>query len=113
MKVNFEVFRGDTFEKTLFFTDSEGNNLDITNWTITFTVKRPEYIVGDDNDTDALIQVRNVVSNGLAGKTTIKCVIDIDPGNYVYDVQIVKSNDEVRTILFGDFIVKADVTREV
>lgn len=113
-KVDFEVFRGDTFKKTLKFTDSAGNPLDITNWKIAFTIKRPEYIIGDDDDSDAEKQIVNVVSDGLTGKTTLVWdAIDIEPGTYVYDIQVVKSDGTIFTPLFGNFIVKPDVTRSV
>ena len=113
-KINFEVFRGDTFKKTLRFTDENGNIIDITNWTIYFTVKYLDYIAGDDNDSDALKQIIINVASGASGITTINWdSIDIDPGDYVYDVQIKKPNEIIKTILYGDFKVNADVTRTV
>ncbi len=113
-KIDFEVFRGDTFKKTLKFTDGDGNPIDISGWKVTFTVKRPEYIAGDDDDSDAEKQIVNVVTDGLSGKTTLDWqAIDIEPGNYVYDIQVVKADGTVFTPLYGAFNVNADVTREV
>lgn len=37
--------------------------------------------------------------------------VTISAGNYVYDLEITYTNGEVRTYLYGDFIVTEDITK--
>jgi len=113
-KLNFNVFRGDTFKKTLKFTDENGNPIDITGWTVYFTVKKPAYVPDDSDDSEALKQIIINVASGTSGVCTISWEnVDISPFEYAYDIQIKKATGEVLTMLYGKFIVEADVTRTV
>lgn len=118
--------RGDTLSAAL------ENIGALTNYSkLWFTVKR-DY---DDADTAAVIQIEKtgglLYLNGAAGTTgngslTINDVASGDvtivlnasetaklsPGNYQYDIQILRSaGTPVSTLTYGEFVVPADVTR--
>ena len=118
--------RGDTLSAAL------ENIGALTNYSkLWFTVKR-DY---DDADTAAVIQIEKtgglLYLNGAAGTTgngslTINDVASGDvtivlnasetaklsPGNYQYDIQILRSaGTPVSTLTYGEFVVAADVTR--
>ena len=118
--------RGDTLSAALENIGALTNNSKL--W---FTVKR-DY---DDADTAAVIQIEKtgglLYLNGAAGTTgngslTINDVASGDvtivlnasetaklsPGNYQYDIQILRSaGTPVSTLTYGEFVVPADVTR--
>jgi hypothetical protein len=120
------AIRGDTLVAVL---ENIGT---LTNYSkLWFTVKR-DY---DDADTAAVIQIEKtgglLYLNGAAGTTgngslTINDVASGDvtivlnasetaklsPGNYQYDIQILRSaGTPVSTLTYGEFVVPADVTR--
>jgi len=110
---NITVKRGDTTPLPLTFTDENGSAVDITGWTIYFTVKAKI----DDEDNDAKIK-KDVTthSDPTNGKTVITLSssdTSIDPGNYYYDVQVKTNTGEIYTPLEGNFIVRPDITKRV
>lgn len=106
--------RGDTIEKELTFTDSNGTAIDITTWLVTFTVK--DNI--DDTDADAIVQkkyIGGLHSDPTNGKTKITLTASETyslVGSYQYDVQLVKPDGTVKTIMKDKIKFSKDVTRD-
>ena len=110
-----EVVRGDDDVRTITFKDATGTAIDITGWTVFFTVKRA------DTDADAsAVLTKNITSHTtpLSGITTLTLLntdLDALSGVYVYDLQV-KTDDapaKIYTIMKGPFIVHNDVTRRI
>ena len=113
-KLDFNVFQGRKFSKTLVFTDSNGNAIDISGWTFYFTVKTLESAKYDNDDSSAKKKIVISISDGTSGRVTFTWdSVDIDTGNYVYDVVVMKGTDGPYTYLHGDFVVNVSVTKEV
>ena len=111
--VNLTAVRGDSFIKTLTFTDSSGNAIDITGWKVYFTIKEDE----SDSDDDALIK-KDITSHSdpTNGKTNIEVeATDTNSllGVYYYDIQVKKGSGEIFTVMKGKITFKADITRRV
>ena len=107
-------FRGDTKKYTIALSSS---NLPVSvhNSVLTFTMKKTITA----SDTDALIQVREVIKEpdpeNPKGIMTItipaSLTTTLSPGVYPYDFQLVTESGDVTTLLSGTVEVKADVTR--
>ena len=105
------IFKGDTHVYTLTAFE-ESTRLDLTDWTIRFTVKQNK----TDADNAALIQVLGVATvpvSGLATITLTKNNTDsLSDGTYYYDIQLDNTNTgDVKTVRNGLFIVLQDITR--
>ena len=108
---NILIKRGDSRDIRLTFTDGDGAVIDITGWTVYFTVK--DDIEADDDN--ALIK-KDVTAhtNPTQGETKIELTYDdtnITSKNYYYDLQVKTDEDKVYTVLEGVFVVEEDVTR--
>lgn len=109
-KVNYTEEQGDTIPYSFTFEDSDGNAIDISDWTIFATVK--ESI--DDSDADAKIQ-KTVTShdNPTSGETSLTYTSsDTDglEGTYVYDFQYKDGDGEITTFQRGEIRFRKDVT---
>jgi hypothetical protein len=108
---DMEIVRIDT--KTIplkFYTES--GVVDITDWTVFFTMK----VKITDPDSSALIQKTITVhTDALNGETEIELTTTDttqNPGNYVYDIQV-KYSGEIKTILTGTITILSGVTIRV
>ena len=106
------LFRGDSREYALTFTDKEGAAIDISGWKVYFTLKKNPLI----NDDGALLKKDTTDHEApTEGKTKIVLAPsdtdDLKPGDYVYDIQIKKPSGDVITVVKGTLKIEADVTR--
>ena len=105
------VYRGDTFSRSLSFTNNASAVIDITDWIIFFTVKKNE----EDSDDNAVIKKDITVhTNAALGLSSISLDdddTDIAPRDYWYDIQVKKDTGEIKTITKDKFIVHTDITR--
>ena len=104
------VYRGDEFSMQLEFKDENGVVIDITNWTIFFTVKKKL----DDPDSAAKISVTIAPSdptNGIALVTVPNTETDNLSGVYYYDFQFKKADGTIQTLVNGGITFEKDVTR--
>lgn len=118
MSLKFEVYRGDDREWTLYFATASpytlANAINITGWTVFFTVKNSP----DDSDTAAVIK-KDITSHTAPteGKTSISIAsADTDnktPKEYYCDIQIKKSTGKIRTVDCGAFEIHTDITRRI
>lgn len=107
---NLKIKKGDDQYYCLTFDDGT-DPIDITGWTVFFTVKEDM----DDSDDDAIIK-KDVTSHTdpIHGKTTVHLTnsdTDIEVRNYYYDIQVKKSNGDIDTPLGGLLTVDPEVTQ--
>lgn len=109
---NIEVFRGDDWSMKLTFADENGTALNITGWTIFFTLKKKK----TDTDADAVLQ-KNVTPES---PTTGVCTVVLTNtetlnllGLYYYDFQYKDDDGVVQTITSGGLTFVTDITRRI
>jgi len=112
IKHNLEpLYRGDSREYNLTFTDNAGAVIDISTWKIYFTAK----IKYKDSDDLAVIKKDITIhSEPENGKTKIILTptdTDIDPGSYYYDIQVKRAAESILTVLMGKIKIITDITR--
>jgi len=112
MANNLEIFRGDTKQYTLNFKDAVGVAIDITDWTVFFTVKK------ERSDLDAAAKISKTVvlhTNAAEGTTRVNITAaeaaTLEPGQYYYDIQVKKSDGSILTIISDMLVIKEDITR--
>ena len=110
MSNDLTIYRGDDKTWTLAFTDSTGTAIDITGYTIYFTVK----INSNDIDDNAVI-TKDITSHTdpTEGETEIVLTnsdTDLPIKKYWYDIQMKDGSDKITTVLEGRFIVVQDIT---
>lgn len=105
------AFRGDDIEFDLFITDENNNVVDLTGYTVTFTVKKNS----QDPDDKAVFQKHQTehIDPGQ-GHTYIHIPNIIsktfDIMTYYYDVQIKDVSEKIKTLRKGCFEIKGDIT---
>ncbi|MDD5265448.1 MAG: hypothetical protein PHU43_11530 [Candidatus Bipolaricaulis sp.] len=111
MSNKITAYKGDTFVKSLAFKDSAAAAIDITGWTIWFTIKNST----DDADADAIIQKKITVHTspaaGLSAISMTAAETDSFDSTYKYDIQIKKADGTIRTVLEDTITFTKDVTR--
>jgi len=105
-----ELYRGDTKRYSFTF-KRDGVAIDITGYTIRFTVKREK----TDSDSDAVI-TKDVTShtNAAGGESAVdlsSAETNVPEGSYCYDIQTTDAGGAISTVLAGAFIVTEDVTK--
>lgn len=104
-ELNIECYKGDTLYKLLTLTDGNGDPLDLSTATVAMQIRRK---AGED------ILLSLTEGSGLTVSTNtvlIDSLIDLDKGNYKYDIQFVYASGLVRTYIAGTFSVPDDITR--
>lgn len=106
------LYRGDSREYNITFTDGNGDAINIKDWKVYFTVKK-NYTDSDDN---AIIKKDVIVhDDSTNGKTKIMLLPgdtnNLIPARYYYDIQIRRVSGDILTVLQGKIRIKADVTR--
>ncbi len=101
---------GDDFTYSLKFTDSDGNNKDITNWTIWFTMKEKPTAT----DGNAVVQ-KKVTSHTdpTKGETEVDVSssdLEDSSGNYYYDFQYKDDSGDIVTFLLGEISIEQGIT---
>lgn len=107
-----EIIRGDDVSLNLHFKDSSGVDIDITGYTVFFTVKRKL----TDTDAAALLKVDVTTHISPAtGRTVVSLVNtatdDIFEGTYYYDLQLKDPDGLISSTKRGVFNVVDDVTK--
>lgn len=106
------LYRGDSREYVLTFTDSNGDPISITDWKIYFTLKKNEY----DSDEDAVLK-KDITEHTSPATGVTKFTIvpadtnEIAPGEYSYDIQAKKKNGDIITVVKGKLKILTDITR--
>lgn len=112
VSTSLSMIRGDSKTFNVHLRDGAGVDIDITDWTIFFTVKRAE----KDTDTTAVIKKDVTVhTDATHGQTSIMLTpsdtSSLPPVRYVYDIQSKSDTNIVITLAKGVFTIEADITR--
>jgi len=106
--LNFD--EGDDFPYIITLTDENNNPVDLTGYTFYMTIKKKK----SDSDNDAIL--KKVITSIPAPEMGI-VTISIDRndtlksyGTFPYDIKYKDSNGKVRTVLYGNFIIKQAIT---
>ena len=109
--VNYTVFRGDDWEKLLKFVDKNDQPINITGWTIFFTLKKRK----TDEDASAVIKKTITSFNNPADGEVLLSISASELnellGEYYYDIQIKKADGRILTIISGIITFETDITR--
>lgn len=109
-QVCLQIKRGDTWSRTMYFQDANGSPIDITGWTIFFTVKAK----ADDLDAAAVIsKTITVFSDPTSGEAEISLTsTDTNQaiGSFLFDIQIKTNLGEIITVLEGIIDITKDIT---
>lgn len=106
------LYRGDSREYSLSFTDSQGVKIDITGWKVYFTLKKNEV----DGDSNASVK-KDVTEHEAPTEGKTKIVLasadtdNLEPGEYHYDIQVKTANGSIMTVAKGRMAIKVDITR--
>lgn len=114
---NYELERGDTFAERLVFTSTDDDGvvtpIDITGWTIFFTLKLNK----EDADAYAVISktITDIPSPTLGIYTFVVDAAELNTfvGIYYYDFQIKLADGKVYTLTQGTMTFNVDITRRV
>ena len=110
-QTDLEIRGGDSKIYVLSFT-LEGEVLPITDYTVFFTVKRYSWLIDLEAAVSKDITEMFDPTGGVA-KITLdpEDTESLDPGIYLYDVQIKKSDGTILTILNGELEILYHVTK--
>lgn len=110
-KQDLEIYRGDTYELTLFYQDSDGNPIDLTNfearamWRLTRDAD--DALIRIDQDSGITINGPNGQLDILLTPTQTKAL----PLNSVWDIEIEDTSGKITTLLTGGVLSPQEVTR--
>lgn len=110
-QVCLNIKRGDTWSRTIYFTNDDNVPINITGWEIRFTVKAKI----DDLDSAAVIsKIITVFTDPTVGEAELSLsTTDTNQtiGSYLYDLQVKTNLGQVTTVLEGILNISQDVTR--
>lgn len=113
---NLTMYRGDDKTWNVFFKDDDDVAIDITGYTVFFTVKKQFGYTDASTDDDAIIEkdiTSHIDPTGGETQLTISAIQtnSVEPEEYIYDLQLKDDGGNILTVVSGSFILKADVTR--
>ena len=105
------IFHRKTSKGFYVIVKEDGAYVDITDWTVYFTVK----VKHTDPDTLAVI-AKDITSHAdpISGKTLIELTpvdLDLDPGNYWYDIVGKDGSGNVHLIAIGKLKLEEKITQ--
>lgn len=109
--MNFTHKKGDTFELVSFQINVNSVALNLTGCTIRMQLRK-EYGGVSFLSLTSVANAGITITNADTGSFKInKQIINIDPYNYIYDIELIKADDTIKTYISGNFLVTNDVTR--
>jgi hypothetical protein len=106
-----KLVRGDNQVYNLHFTDADDVDIDITGWTVYFTVKHRI----EDTDANAVLKKDITSHSDPTHGITVLILLATDTdnlrGDYFYDVQIKKVDNTIKTVMIDSLEVVGDITR--
>ena len=113
---NYEAAKGQDWKLRLTFKDADGVVIDITDYTIFFTIKKKKYIDDVNDDNAAIAKTITSHTTPLSGITIIS-LTDVETealkGPYCYDVKYKKGNGDIFFFMKGSFSILKDSTRRI
>ncbi len=101
---NIATFYGNTLVLTFTLTDSNNSPISLTGKTVEFIIRRVLVVIDTYTVGDGL-----TISGGGNNIISLSKVVDISPGQYIYELKITTSPTEIRTYLAGVFRVRQSV----
>ena len=110
------LIRGDSQTYTLTFKQSDGTVYNIKNWAVFFTVKTNWELADSEKSVQVITTTfAGTTGSAAAGIAIINLVptdtVDLEPGEYDYDIAVRTNNNETYTVLRGKLDIEYDVTR--
>ena len=110
MSLNFTHKRGDTFNEVPFEIKINDVAVDLSDTIIRMQLRK-EYGKIVSLNLTSVDTARLTITTAVDGLNTInEQVINIEAGNYLYDIQF-NFDGEIKTYVSGNFIITNDVTR--
>ncbi len=121
---NITQKKGDTFKaRTLTFFSDEANTvpIDLSGYSVLMQVRKAgkantavlEWTTDPASGEDATITIGGDDNNVITLAQRSGSIMDIDPFNYVYDIQMTSSTGIVSTYIEGQFTITQDVSRNI
>lgn len=105
---NLSVDQGSTFRANIDVTDSDGNDLDLSNYAVSAQLRKSYSSSVAVNFTATISNAANGVLEIFLSDTQTNA---LKAGRYVYDVEITSPGGEVTRVLEGQVEVSPGVTR--
>ena len=103
--------RGDNFPFQLTLKDSGGTAVDITGFTFRMVADPSNAPADDTNNLFDLAGVIVTAEDGIFQFEPTTSDMDVEPGTYFYEVQMIDASSKVRSIVAGTFIVEQDIVK--
>ena len=111
MGLNFQNIKGDTFEQVTFELLLNDVPYSLDDAIIRMQLRK-EYGGIPFLSLTSVANAGITITNANDGLFKInKQIINIEPFNYLYDIEIEFGNGTVKTYISGNFLIKSDVTR--
>ena len=111
MALDFTHIKGDTFEAVNFQMLVNSVALNLTGCTLRMQLRK-EYGGVIFLALTSVASAGITITNAATGLFRInKQIINIDAYNYIYDIELIKSDGTVKTYISGNFLITNDVTR--
>jgi hypothetical protein len=112
-----QVIRGDTDNFTITFKSESGTPINIEGYTVWFTVRDSIPNTSVEDDSGAVIQVKNEThSAAILGETLIQISssdTNISPKTYFYDIQYKKPDGSIHSTGYYKYMILPDITRGI
>ncbi len=109
--LNFQHYKGDTFEEVAFRVKVNDVDLNLTNFVIRMQL-RTECGGVVALSLTSVANAGLTIVNASQGQFKInKQIINIDAGNYKYDIEMKEADNDVYTWIKGEFLIECDITR--
>ena len=120
-KVSWTIVRGDTAAFKVYVTDDAKQPLNIPDWTISMEIKRPDYLVNDNNigivtdDAELILTLTpEQDEDDSAGEFTVSLLAtessQLETGD-IFDIELRSAQDQiVWTVAQGYILMLEDVT---
>lgn len=106
---NIKIWRNDTWSQT-FAILADTTPVDLTGCTIVIQVRQTPSSANVDltlSTANSSISIGGLNRNQI----TLNKKVDISAGSYVYDMNVTFPSGEVKTYIWGNFIVQEDITK--
>ncbi len=107
---DISIYRGDSKTYNINFKDSDGVAIDITGYTIRFTVKENKTDAQGDAIIAKEITSHSDPTNGVTSVSLSTSDTDLTVKDYVYDFEMEDTSGNITTFLEGIFRIKQDIT---
>ena len=109
------LVRGDSQTYTLTFKQADGTPYCIKNWVVFFTLKTNWSLPDTQASVQKIVTTFSDTTGGTSGVAVIPILptdtVDLDPGEYDFDIAVRTAANETHTMMRGKFDLEYDVTR--